>query len=172
MAPHIHIPSCKSTAGRANTHTSTHTNAEKALDVFTGSYNTVRVRPDIQIHPADIARFVQVGFDDQINSFATRSGFQPTVIQDIYKNVSSYKDTQKVVRTMRIAAMESARVEIQQLRDQRLREDSDSEDLYERPEKAKGETEPKEEEDSDSEDLYERPKKTKAETEPKEEEND
>ncbi|KAG1825376.1 hypothetical protein EV424DRAFT_1392414 [Suillus variegatus] len=149
MAPHIHIPSCKSTAGKANTHTSTHTNAEKALDV-----------PDIQIHPADIARFVQVGFDDQINSFATRSGFQPTVIQDIYKNV---------VRTMCIAAMESAKVEIQQLRDQRLREDSDSEDLYERPEKK--ETEPKEE-DSDSEDLYERPKKAKAEMEPKEEEND
>ncbi|KAG1808329.1 hypothetical protein EV424DRAFT_1369209 [Suillus variegatus] len=153
MTPHIHIPSCKSTAGKANTHTSTHTNAEKALDVFTGSYDTVRVRPDIQIHPADIARFVQVGFDDQINSFATRSCFQPTVIQDI----------------MHIAAMESAKVEIQQLRDQRLREDSDSEDLYERPEKK--ETEPKEE-DSDSEDLYERPKKAKAETEPKEEEND
>ncbi|KAG1809004.1 hypothetical protein EV424DRAFT_1424099 [Suillus variegatus] len=153
MAPHIHIPSCKSTAGKANTHTSTHTNAEKALDVFTGSYDTVRVQPDIQIHPADIARFVQVRFDDQINSFATRSGFQPTIIQDI----------------MHIAAMESAKVEIQQLRDQRLREDSDSEDLYERPEKK--ETEPKEE-DSDSEDLYERPKKAKAETEPKEEEND
>ncbi|KAG2088086.1 uncharacterized protein F5147DRAFT_658803 [Suillus discolor] len=160
MAPHIHIPSCKSTAGRANTHTSTHTNAEKALDVFTGSYDTVRVWPDIQIHPADIARFVQVGFDDQINSFATRSGFQPTVIQDIYKNVSSYKDTQKVVRAMHIAAMESAKVEIQQLRNQRL------------PERAKAEMEPKEEEDSDSEDLYERPEKAKAKTEPKEEEND
>ncbi|KAG1794993.1 hypothetical protein EV424DRAFT_1448737 [Suillus variegatus] len=152
MALHIQIPSCKSTAGRANTHTSTHTNTEKVLDVFTGSYDTVRVQPDIQIHSTDIACFVQVRFDNQINSFATLSGFQPTVIQDI----------------MHIAAMESAKVEIQQLRDQRLREDSDSEDLYERLEK---EMEPKEEEDSHSEDLYERPKKVKAETEPKEEEN-
>ncbi|KAG1857781.1 hypothetical protein F4604DRAFT_1931265 [Suillus subluteus] len=115
---------------------------------------------------------MQVGFNEQINSFATRSGFQAAVIQDIYKNVSSYKDTQKVVRAMRIAAMESAKVEIQQLRNQRLREDSDSEDLYERPEKAKAKMEPKEEEDSDSEDLYERPEKAKAKMEPKEEEND
>ncbi|KAG1762019.1 hypothetical protein EDD22DRAFT_953481 [Suillus occidentalis] len=151
MAPHIHVPSCKSTAGRASVRASAHSNAEKALDVFIGSSNnTVRVQPNIQIHPTDITHFVQVGFDEQINLFATRSGFQPAIIQDVYKNVSSYKDTQKVVKAMRIAAMESAKVEIEHLRNERLREDSDSdsEDLYERPKKAKANTEPKEEENN------------------------
>lgn len=152
MAPHMHVPSSRSTAGRLSTHTTTE-NTEKALDVFTGGGDSdvnVRVQSDIQIHPVDIARFVQVGFDEQVNSFATRSGFQPAIIQDIYKNVSSYKDTQKVVKAMRIAAMESAKVEIQQLRSkmrEKTRENSDSDsdkDLYERPGKAK--TEPKEEE--------------------------
>ncbi|KAG1867419.1 hypothetical protein F4604DRAFT_1927738 [Suillus subluteus] len=151
MAPHMHVPSSRSTAGRPSTHTTTE-NTEKALDVFTGGGDSdanVRVQSDIQIHPVDIARFVQVGFDEQVNSFATRSGFQPAVIQDIYKNVSSYKDTQKVVKAMRISAMESAKVEIQHLRSEKMREktqeNSDSdEDLYERPGKAK--TEPKEEE--------------------------
>lgn len=122
-----------------------------STDVFiSGSNNTVRVQPDIQIHPTDIAHFVQVGFDEQINLFATRLGFQPAIIQDVYKNVSSYKDTQKVVKAMRIAAMESAKVEIEHLRNERLREDSDSdsEDLYERPQKAKANTEPKEEENN------------------------
>jgi hypothetical protein len=94
-------------------------NTEKVLDVFTSGGDSdanVRVQSDIQIHPVDIAHFVQVGFDEQVNSFVTCSGFQPAIIQDIYKNVSSYKDTQKVVKAMRIAAMESAKVEIQQLR--------------------------------------------------------
>ncbi|KAG2130518.1 hypothetical protein BD769DRAFT_1386929 [Suillus cothurnatus] len=140
MALHnTHIHSC---TGKA----STHKNAERALDVFTSGNNTVRIQPDIQI-----------------NSFANRSGFHPSVIQDIYKNV---------LKAMHIAAMELAKFKIQQLRIQRLQENSDLEDLYERPDRAKVKMELK---DSDSEDLYERPEKrpekAKARTEPKEEEN-
>ncbi|KAG2043857.1 hypothetical protein BDR03DRAFT_977578 [Suillus americanus] len=171
MAPHnTHIHSC---TGKACMHTttSTHTNTVKALDVFTSGNNTVRVQPDIQVHPADIAHFVQVGFNKQINSFANRSGFHPSIIQDIYKNVSSYKDTQKVAKAMCIAAMELAKFEIQQLRIQRLRENSDSEDLYERPERAEVKMEVKDSDLEDSEDLYERPEKAKAKTEPREEES-
>ncbi|KAG2151756.1 hypothetical protein BD769DRAFT_1658194 [Suillus cothurnatus] len=57
---------------------------------------------------------------------------------------------------MHIAAMELAKFKIQQLRIQRLQENSDLEDLYERPDRAEVEMELK---DSDSEDLYERPEK-------------
>jgi hypothetical protein len=124
--------------------------------VFTSGNDTVRVQPDIQVHPTDIAHFVQVGFNEQINSFANHSGFHSSVIHDIYKNVSSYKDTQKMVKAMCIAVMELAKFEIQQLRIQRLRENSNSENLYERPDRAKVKMELK---DSDSEDLYERPEK-------------
>jgi hypothetical protein len=61
-----------------------------------------------------------------------------------------------VVKAMHIAAMELAKFKIQQLRIQRLQENSDLEDLYERPDRAEVEMELK---DSDSEDLYERPEK-------------
>jgi hypothetical protein len=87
MAPHnTHIHSC---TGKA----STHTNTEKVFDVFTSGNNTVRVQPDIQVHPTDITCFMQVEFNEQINSFVNCSGIHPFIIQDIYKNVSSYKDT-------------------------------------------------------------------------------
>jgi hypothetical protein len=58
MALHnTHIHSC---TGKA----STHKNAERALDVFTSGNNTVRIQPDIQVHPANITHFVQVGFNE------------------------------------------------------------------------------------------------------------
>ncbi|KAG0694811.1 hypothetical protein DFH29DRAFT_1006020 [Suillus ampliporus] len=150
MAPHIHVTSSRSTEGNATS--SIHANMENALNVYTGGRcsDATNVRPqlapDIQIHQADIAHFVETGFDEEVNSFATRSGFQPAIIKDIYTHVKSFRETKRVVKVMRLAAMEAARVEIQHLKNEArgVQEDSDSEGLYERPEKAKAD--PKEEE--------------------------
>ncbi|KAG0694994.1 hypothetical protein DFH29DRAFT_880163 [Suillus ampliporus] len=139
MAPHIHVTSSRSTEGNATS--SIHANMENALNVYTGGRcsDATNVRPqlapDIQIHQADIAHFVETGFDEE-----------PAIIKDIYTHVKSFRETKRVVKVMRLAAMEAARVEIQRLKNEArgVQEDSDSEGLYERPEKAKAD--PKEEE--------------------------
>ncbi|KAG2345002.1 hypothetical protein BDR05DRAFT_946975 [Suillus weaverae] len=75
---------------------------------------------------------------------------QPNVILGEGLPVTYMGKEQQIGRwcKMHVLKCSLAKVEIQQLRNQRLQEDSDPEDLYERPEKAKAKTEPKEEENN------------------------
>ncbi|KAG1781503.1 hypothetical protein EV702DRAFT_1071225 [Suillus placidus] len=121
MAPHLHhVPSSMSTqvqAGGKTTAMIKDEEKEKSVEVFSGSGAdadaAVRVRLDPQIHPVDIAQFTQFGFDERVKQLANHSGFQPLMIRNVYKHVSNFKRTKKIVKAMHTAAMECAKVEIE-----------------------------------------------------------
>jgi hypothetical protein len=103
-------------------------NTERAVSLFTRSSSesdieTVQVvHVDHQIHTQDIARFVHFGYDEHVKQLAQSSGFQTTLIHNVYKHVSSFKRTEKVIKAMQTAALECAKEEIE--------EELDAEDLY------------------------------------------
>lgn len=101
---------------------------ERAVSLFTRSSSesdveTVQVvHVDHQIHTQDVARFAHFGYDEHVKQLAKSSGFQTTLINNVYKHVSSFKQTEKVIKAMRTAALECAKEEIE--------EELDAEDLY------------------------------------------
>ncbi|KAG2037193.1 hypothetical protein BDR03DRAFT_982381 [Suillus americanus] len=102
-------------------------NAERAVRLFTCSSSesdtkTVNVHLDHQIHAQDITRFVHFGYDEHVKQLATGSGFETTMIQNVYKHVSSFKRTEKVIKAMHTTALECANEEIE--------EELDDVDLY------------------------------------------
>ncbi|KIK33001.1 hypothetical protein CY34DRAFT_18665 [Suillus luteus UH-Slu-Lm8-n1] len=92
-------------------------NPETDLEFFThrstAGVIAVKISPRIHWHEEDIERFLHVGFDEQLNRLAIRSGFQVELIQDIYKQVRSYKQLKKVVKAMRASALNCAQAEIE-----------------------------------------------------------
>jgi hypothetical protein len=138
MTPHIHqVSSSKSTAGRGGQAIKTE-DTEKAITLFTGmgsDADSVRVHLDSHIHVEDIVQFVQFGFDERVKRLATRSGFQAAIIRDVYKHVSNFKQTERIVKAMHTAAMDRAKTEI---------EGQEIEDLY-----ASNESEPEDDESRD-----------------------
>ncbi|KAG1814112.1 hypothetical protein EV424DRAFT_1541533 [Suillus variegatus] len=120
MAPHLHhVPSSTSTqaqAGGKATAVIKDEDKEKSIEVFSGSgtdADAVRVQLDPQIHPVDIAPFTQFGFDERVKQLANHSGFQPVMIHNVYKHVSNFKRTKKIVKAMHTAALECAKAEIE-----------------------------------------------------------
>ncbi|KAG2124587.1 uncharacterized protein EDB93DRAFT_1258675 [Suillus bovinus] len=120
MAPHLHhVPSSTSTQAQAGGKTTAmikDEEKEKSVEVFSGSgadTDAIRVRLDPQIHPVDIAQFTQFGFDKQVKQLANHLGFQPVMIRNVYKHVSNFKCTKKIVKSMHTAAMECAKAEIE-----------------------------------------------------------
>ncbi|KAG2129218.1 uncharacterized protein EDB93DRAFT_1182859 [Suillus bovinus] len=102
-------------------------NTERTVGLFTRSSSesdtkTVDVHVEHQIHAQDIARFAQSGYNEHVKQLATRSGFQATIVQNVYKHVSSFKRTEKVIKAMHTAALECAKEEI-------IEEELDAEDL-------------------------------------------
>ncbi|KAG1731455.1 hypothetical protein EDD22DRAFT_852885 [Suillus occidentalis] len=103
-------------------------NTERAVSLFTCSspesdVETVQVvHVDHQIHTQDIARFAHFGYNEHVKQLAKSSGFQTTLINNVYKHVSSFKQMEKVIKAMRTAALECAKEEIE--------EELDAEDLY------------------------------------------
>ncbi|KAG2029134.1 hypothetical protein BDR03DRAFT_1018859 [Suillus americanus] len=102
-------------------------NTERAVRLFTHSSSesdteTVNVHVDHQIHAQDIAHFAHFGYDEHVKQLATCSSFQTTMIQNVYKHVSSFKQMEKVIKAMYTAALECAKEEIE--------EDLDDVDLY------------------------------------------
>lgn len=86
----------------------------------------MRVAPD-----SHLKRSREVGFrveglawhmTENVKQLATCSGFQVTVIQNVYKHVSSFKQTEKVIKAIHTAALECAKEEI--------KGELDVEDLY------------------------------------------
>jgi hypothetical protein len=89
---------------------------EKSIEVFSGSgtdADAIRVQLDPQIHTVDIAPFTQFGFDKWVKQLANHSGFQPVMIHNVYKHVSNFKCTKKIVKAMHTAALECAKAEIE-----------------------------------------------------------
>ncbi|KAG1724589.1 hypothetical protein EDD22DRAFT_853798 [Suillus occidentalis] len=120
MAPHLHhVPSSTSTqaqAGGKATAMIKDEDEEKSIEVFHGSSadaDAVRVQLDPQIHPVDITQFTQFGFDERVKQLANHSGFQPVMIRNVYKHVSNFKRTKKIVKAMHTAALECAKAEIE-----------------------------------------------------------
>ncbi|KAG1766655.1 hypothetical protein EDD22DRAFT_950425 [Suillus occidentalis] len=119
MALHLHhVPSSASTqaqAGGKATAMIKDEDEEKSIEVFRGSgadADAIRVQLGPQIHPVDIAQFMQFGFDERVKQLANHSGFQPVMIRNVYKHVSNFKHTKKIVKAMHTAALECAKVEI------------------------------------------------------------
>ncbi|KAG0698650.1 hypothetical protein DFH29DRAFT_1002669 [Suillus ampliporus] len=126
MAPHIHqVPSLKSTPGGKKA--IKNENTEQAIKIFSGSsssgtdVNSVRINVNLQIHPEDVAQFVQFGFDEQVKQLATCSGFQAAVVYEVYGWVTTFKRTKRTMQVMRTAAFEWAKIDI---------EEQEAEDLY------------------------------------------
>ncbi|KAG1743146.1 hypothetical protein EDD22DRAFT_958801 [Suillus occidentalis] len=90
-------------------------NLETDLEFFThrAPAGVIAVKVNQKIHEADIERFLHFGFDEQLYRLANRSGFQVELIQDIYKQVRSYKQLKHVVKAMRASAMNRAKAEIE-----------------------------------------------------------
>ncbi|KAG1753242.1 hypothetical protein EDB19DRAFT_1902898 [Suillus lakei] len=120
MAPHIHqVPSSKSTGGKKAIKNE---NTEQAIQIFSGTdANSVRINVDSQIHPEDVAQFVQFGFDEQVERLAVRSNFQAAVVYEVYGHVTTFKQTKRTMQVMRTAAFEWAKIDI---------EEQEAEDLY------------------------------------------
>jgi hypothetical protein len=93
-------------------------NTEKTITLFTragsgSDADSVRIRLDPKIHTEDVAHFAQFGFDERVNRLATRSGFQAAMIRGVYKHVSNFGRTERVVKAMRTAAIDCAKSEIE-----------------------------------------------------------
>lgn len=114
------VPPSKSTGGTGKA--TMNENKEKSMEVFTGSTHHHDPTIRVHIHPEDIASFAQFGFNEHAKQLANQTGFQAAVIEGVYKHVSNFKQTKKIVKAMRTAAMECAKVEI---------ESQEMEDLYE-----------------------------------------
>ncbi|KAG2148643.1 uncharacterized protein EDB93DRAFT_1250086 [Suillus bovinus] len=98
MAPHSHhVPSSTSTQAQAGGKT-------------TAMIKDEEKEKSVEIHPVDITQF---GFDKQVKQLANHLGFQPVMIRNVYKHVSNFKCTKKIVKSMHTAAMECAKAEIE-----------------------------------------------------------
>jgi hypothetical protein len=80
------------------------------------------VHADHQIHTQDIARFAHFGYDEHVKQLAKSSCFQTTLIHNVYKHVSGFKQMEKVIKAMHTAALACAKEEIE--------EELGAEDLY------------------------------------------
>ncbi|KAG2050876.1 hypothetical protein BDR06DRAFT_1063563 [Suillus hirtellus] len=94
-------------------------NTERAVSRFTRSSSesdveTIQVvHVDHQIHAQDIAHFAHFRYDEHVKQLAKSSCFQTTLIHNVYKHVSSFKQTEKVIKAMRTTALECAKEEIE-----------------------------------------------------------
>ncbi|KAJ8596094.1 hypothetical protein M405DRAFT_837379 [Rhizopogon salebrosus TDB-379] len=114
MAPHMHQVAPSKSGGEDIKTEST----EKTITRFTragsgSDADSVRILLDSKIHAEDVAHFAQFGFDERVRQLATRSGFQAGMIRGVYKHVSNFKRTERVVKAMRTAAINCAKSEIE-----------------------------------------------------------
>lgn len=97
MTPHLHTS--KSTFGEMGTsdgQTSRIENTERAVTINSSPEANARApHIDPRIHTADIALFAQFGFEEKVESLANRSGFQSSMIRDVYKHSSTFKAGRK-----------------------------------------------------------------------------
>ncbi|KAG2155876.1 uncharacterized protein EDB93DRAFT_1101655 [Suillus bovinus] len=73
----------------------------------------IPVNLDPKIHYMDIEQFVHFGFDEQLNHLTNSLGFQIETVQDIYKQVHSFKQLKEVIKAMHASAMDCAKAEIE-----------------------------------------------------------
>lgn len=68
--------------------------------------------PDI--HICDIGDFAQIGFDCRVQQLANATGFQASIIQNVYKNLGTraFAEADEVVKAMQKAVQECAEDEI------------------------------------------------------------
>jgi hypothetical protein len=128
MALHASIPS-KSTGGQTAIKDE---NTDKIIKICSSSEADVRVCLDSQIHAVDVGKFAQFGFEEQVRRLANRSGFQPVMIRDVYKHVSSFRQMENITKAMHAAAVECAIAKIQRrVQDPSPEENSEVEDEME-----------------------------------------
>jgi hypothetical protein len=147
MMPHLHTS--KSTFGEMGTsdgQTSRIENTERAVTINSSpEANTRAPHIDPRIHTADIALFVQFGFEEKVESLANRSGFQSSMIQDVYKHSSTFKQAESITKAIQTAAVKCTVLKInRQVMPNSDGEDGDNEEEEEEEEEEQEKKENKE----------------------------
>ncbi|KAG2090218.1 uncharacterized protein F5147DRAFT_658232 [Suillus discolor] len=151
MTPHLHtLKSAFGEMGTCNGQTNKIENNERAVTTNGSPEANARVpHIDPQIHTADIAQFTQFGFEAKVERLANRSGFQPSMIQDVYKHSSTFKQAEDIAKAMRVAAVKQ------------VMPDSDGEDGEDEEDEEEEDEEKKEDGEDKTEDKNEKKNKDK-----------
>ncbi|KAG1720558.1 hypothetical protein EDB19DRAFT_1835909 [Suillus lakei] len=107
MTPHLHTSkSAFGEMGASDGQTNKIENTERAVTTNSSPEANGRVpRIDPQIHTTDIAQFAKFGFEEEVDRLANRSGFQSSMIRDVYKHSSTFKQAENIAKAMRVAAV-------------------------------------------------------------------
>ncbi|KIK31492.1 hypothetical protein CY34DRAFT_19868 [Suillus luteus UH-Slu-Lm8-n1] len=157
MTPHLHaLKSAFGEMGTCNGQTNKIENNERAVTTNGSPEANARVpHIDPQIHTADIAQFAQFGFEEKVESLANRSGFQPSMIQDVYKHSSTFKQAENIAKAMRVAAVKCAVSKI----NRQVMPNSDGEDGEDEEDEEEEDEEKKEDGEDKTEDKNEKKNK-------------
>ncbi|KAG1751554.1 uncharacterized protein EDB91DRAFT_1078313 [Suillus paluster] len=107
MTLHLHISkSALGEMGTSDGQTNKIENTKRAITTNGSPEANARVpHIDPQIHTADIVQFTQFGFEEKVERLANCSGFQPSMIQDVYKHSSTFKQAENIAKAMRVTAV-------------------------------------------------------------------
>ncbi|KAG1763510.1 hypothetical protein EV702DRAFT_1205608 [Suillus placidus] len=110
MTPHLHTSkSAFGEMGASDGQTNKIENTERAITTNGSPEANARVpHIDPRIHTADIVQFAQFGFEEKVERLANRSGFQSSMIRDVYKHSSTFKQAENIAKAMRVAAVKCA----------------------------------------------------------------
>jgi hypothetical protein len=103
--------------GASDGQTSRIENTERAVTINSSPEANARApHVDPRIHTADIVLFALFGFEEKVESLANHSGFQSSMIRDVYKHSSTFKQAESITKAMRTAAVKCAEGSSTQLR--------------------------------------------------------
>ncbi|KAG0703271.1 hypothetical protein DFH29DRAFT_874532 [Suillus ampliporus] len=108
MTPHLHTSkSAFGEMGASNSQTNKIENTERVVTTNGSPEANGRASHiDPQIHTADIVQFTKFGFEEKVERLVNRSGFQPSMIQDVYKHSSTFKQAENIAKAMQVTAQE------------------------------------------------------------------
>ncbi|KAG1748026.1 hypothetical protein EDD22DRAFT_851045 [Suillus occidentalis] len=156
MTPHLHtLKSAFGAMGTCNGQTNKIENNKRAITTNSPEANARVPHIDPQIHTADIAQFVQFGFEEKVERLANHSGFQPSMIQDVYKHSSTFKQVENIAKAMWVAAVKCAVSKI----NRQVIPDSDGEDGEDEEDEEEEDKEKKEDSEDKTKDKNEKKNK-------------
>jgi hypothetical protein len=71
---------------------------------LTVSIDTVTIPSGFSIHPGDVILLARYGYSIRVREIAAKLGFQDSVAQEVYEQVSGLREMEQVLRTMQDAA--------------------------------------------------------------------
>ncbi|KAG2135868.1 uncharacterized protein EDB93DRAFT_1254121 [Suillus bovinus] len=159
MTPHLHTSSSTfSEMGTSASQTNKIENNERAVTTNGSLEANARVpHIDPRIHTADVVQFMKFGFEEKVERLANCSGFQQSMIQDMYKHSSTFKQAENITKAMWITAVKCAVSKI----NRQVMPNGDGEDGDDEEDEDEEEEEEKEKNEGKNEDKSEKKNKDK-----------